>query len=134
MVMKRKSRAKREFSIELKRKIVKDIEQGKATVADVCREYSVSNVSVYKWLNKYSSYLQKGVKLVMELSSEGYRSKELEKQVREYAEALGRKQIQIDFLEKLIELASEELGVDIKKKFFTKHSIGSDSKKRGPSK
>lgn len=126
--MKRKSRATRVFSTELKQSIVKDIEQGKVSIAAVCREYTVSHVSVYKWLNKYSSYLQKGVKLVMELSSEGYRSKELERRLKDIEAALGRKQIEVEFLEKLIELANQELGIDIKKKSFTSPSIGFVSK------
>lgn len=122
--MKRKSRQRRTFSEGLKRKIVKEIEQGKATIAQVCREYRVSDVSVYNWLHKYSSYLQKGAKLVVELSSEGYRSKELEQKVKELEAVVGRKQMEIDFLEKLIELANEEMAIDIKKKSSTTHSIG----------
>jgi len=117
------------FSEELKRKAVKDIEQSKVSVAQVCREYGVSHVSVYKWLNKYSSYLQKGAKLVVELSSEGYRSKELEKKMKELEAVVGRKQMEIDFLEKLIEIANEELAIDIKKKLYTKRSTGSEPTK-----
>ncbi len=122
--MKRKSRHRRTFSEELKRKVVKDIEQGKVSIAQVCREYQVSDVSVYNWLHLYSGYLQKGVKLVVELSSEGYRSKELEKKVKELEAVVGRKQMEIDFLDKLIELANGELAIDIKKKSYTKHSTG----------
>ena len=125
--MKRKTRQRRVFSEDLKRKIVKEIEQGKANIATVCREYSVSDVSVYKWLHKYSSYLQKGVKVVMELNSEGYRSKELEKRVKDLEAAVGRKQLEVEFLNKLIEIANEQLGIDIKKKSFTPPSTGSES-------
>jgi transposase-like protein len=125
--MKRKTRQRRVFSEDLKRKIVKEIEQGKANIATVCREYSVSDVSVYKWLHKYSSYLQKGVKVVMELNSEGYRSKELEKRVKDLEAAVGRKQLEVEFLNKLIEIASRQLGIDIKKKSFTPPSTGSES-------
>ncbi len=127
--MKRKERQTRTFSEELRRKIVKDIEQGKASIAQVCREYSVSTGGVYKWLHKYSSYLQKGVKLVVELTSEGYRSKELEKKVKELEAVVGRKQMEIDFQNKLIELADAELGIDIKKKLYTKPSTGSGANK-----
>jgi transposase len=125
--MKRKSHQVRVFSGELKQKIVKDIEQGKVTIAQVCREYSVTSASIYKWIHKYSSYLQKGVKLVMELSSEGYKSKELEKQVKDLEAALGRKQMEVEFLGKLIEITNKELGIDIKKKSYTPPSIGSES-------
>jgi transposase len=133
--MKRRTRQRRVFSEELKRKIVKEIEQGKANIATVCREYSVSDVSVYKWLHKYSSYLQKGVKVVLELNSEGYKSKELEKRVKELEAAVGRKQLEVEFLNKLIDIANEQLGIDIKKKSFTPPSTGFGSTvKKGRSK
>lgn len=115
----------RTFSTELKKKIVKEIEQSKVTIAQVCREYQVSPASVYNWLNAYSSYLQKGAKLVVELNSEGYRSKELEKKVKELEAVVGRKQMELDFQSKLIELADAELGIDIKKKLYTRPSTGS---------
>ena len=127
--MKRKSRQRKIFSEELKKKVVRDIEQSRATIAQVCREYDVNAASVYNWLHKYSSYLQKGAKLVVELNSEGYRSKELEQKVKELEAVVGRKQMALDFLEKLIEIADGELEIDIKKKLYTKPSIGSASTK-----
>ena len=127
--MKRKARQWKTFSEELKKKVVKDIEQSRATIAQICREYQVSDASVYNWLHKYSGYLQKGAKVVVELNSEGYRSKELEQKVKELEAVVGRKQIQIDFLEKLIEIADVELEIDIKKKLYTKPSIGSATTK-----
>lgn len=127
--MKRKGRQRRTFSEELKRKVVKEIEQSRATIAQVCREYQVNAASVYNWLHKYSTYLQKGAKLVVELNSEGYRSKELEKKVKDLEAVVGRKQMEIDFLDKLIELANGELAIDIKKKLYTKPSTGSGATK-----
>jgi transposase len=132
--MAKKRRAHRQFSEELKLKVVKDIESGKATVAQVCREFSVSDVSVYNWLNKYSQFHKQGAKVIVELKSEVYRSKELEKKVKDLEAALGRKQLEVEFLNKLIELASDDFGVDIKKKHYTQQSTGSGSKpKKGGS-
>lgn len=125
--MRVKKQQRREFSQALKQKIVKDIEQGKATVLETSREYEVSTVSIYKWLNQYSCYLKKGAKLVVELSSEGYRSRELEKKVKDLEACLGRKQMEVEFLNKLIEMASKDLGIDIKKKSYTTLSTGSVS-------
>lgn len=122
-----KKQQKREFSAELKRQIVKDIEEGKCSVLGASREYLVSTVSVYRWLDRYSKFLKKGAKLVVEKSSEGYRSKELEKQVKDLEATLGRKQMEVEFLNKLIELASSDFGIDIKKKSFITPSTGSDS-------
>jgi hypothetical protein len=90
----------------------------------------VSDVSVYNWLDKYSQFHKKGAKMIVELKSEVYRSKELEKQVKDLEAALGRKQLEVEFLNKLIELASDDLGVDIKKKHYTQPSTGSASNRR----
>ena len=130
--MRREKVQRREFSEDLKKQVVKDIENGKASIAAVCREFSVSAVSVYNWLHKYSSYLQKGVKLVVERRSEMYRSKELEKQLKEVQAAVGKKQLQIEFLEMVIELASKELGMDIKKNYSSQRPLRSkiSSRKR----
>lgn len=115
--------------------MVKDIESGKATIAQVCREFSVSDVSIYNWLNKYSQFHKSGAKIIVELKSESYRSKELEKKVKDLEAALGRKQLEVELLKKIIEVASSEMGVDIKKKHYTRQSTGSESKvKKGGSK
>ncbi|MGC9513890.1 MAG: hypothetical protein ACP5D8_09715 [Fidelibacterota bacterium] len=50
---------------------------------------------------------------------------ELTKRIGELERMLGQKQIKIDLLEKMIELAREELGVDVKKNFSTPVSTGS---------
>ena len=125
--MKTQSGQQRTFSEELKKKIVKDIEEGKTGVTRASREYSVCLQSIYNWLYKYSKFRQKGVKLVVEMDSELYRSKELSKRVSELEQIIGQKQMVIDYLERMIELASEDVGMDIKKKFGTKSSTGSGS-------
>lgn len=109
---------------------MKDIENGKASIASVCREFSVSDVSVYNWLHKYSDFLKKGVSLVVEKHSEVYRSKELEKELKEVQAALGKKQLQVEFLEMLIELANKELGTDLKKNYSLMRSMSLDVSKR----
>lgn len=108
-------RPQRIFSDKLKKKIVKDIEQGKVNVTGVSREYEVSITSVYRWLKKFSTHLHSSTTLVMQMDSEQYRSKELEKKVAELEAALGRKQLEIDYLSKLIEIAQKDMGTDLKK-------------------
>jgi transposase len=127
--MKRKMslRPRRVFSEALKRKIVRDIEEGKATVLAVSREYDVSDQAVYYWLNKYSRHLQSSKMMVVQMDSESYKTKELEKRIQELEAALGRKQLEVDFLNKLIDVGKEELGVDLKKKFFTPPFNGSET-------
>jgi transposase len=120
---------RRIFSDKLKKKIVKDIEQGKVNVTCVCREYEVSNTAVYKWLRRFSSHLHRSTTLVMQMDSEQYRSKELEKKVAELEAALGRKQLQIDYLNKLIEIAGLDMGIDLKKSISIPASDGLDKTK-----
>ncbi len=115
---------RRIFSDKLKRKIVKDIEQGKVSVPGAGREYEVSCTAVYRWLKKYSAYLHPSNTLVMQMDSEQYRSKELEKKVLELEAALGRKQMEIDYLNKLIEIAGQDLDIDLKKNISMNVSAG----------
>jgi transposase-like protein len=122
-------RPRRVFSDKLKKKIVQDIEKGKVNVLGVSREYSVSNASVYRWLKKFSTHLQPSTTLVMQMDSEQYRSKELEKKVAELEAALGRKQMEIDYLNKLIEIAGEDLDIDLKKNISLNASTGTGKTK-----
>jgi transposase len=121
------------FSEPLKRKIVKDIESGKAKVSAVLKEYQVSHTAVYKWLKQYSAELKPSTKVVLQMESEGYKTKELEKKIKELEAALGRKQLEVEFLNQMLEQGKKELGVDLKKKFFIPPSTGSGSTENGMS-
>ena len=119
----------RVFSDPLKKKAVRDIEMGKASVLAVAREYDVSFQAVYGWVKKYSRHLVSSKTMVVQMDSEAYKTKELEMKIQELEAALGRKQLEIDFLNKLIDKGKEELGVDLKKKLSTPPSSGSGSTK-----
>ena len=120
-------RQQRNFSEALKRRIVKEIEDQQVTVSEVCRLYAVSGTSVYKWIHKYSRRLEKGVRQVVELESESTRTKKLAERVAELERVIGQKQLEIDYLEKVVEIGSEEIGLDLKKKCDTLCSNGSAS-------
>jgi transposase len=115
----------RYFSEEFKRQKVSDIEKKLVTIAQVCREYQVSTTAVHKWLHKYSSMRKKKEKMVYTSESETVKIKLMEERIKELERAVGQKQLKIDFLEKMIDLAEEELNVDIKKKASSKPSVGS---------
>lgn len=55
------------------------------------------------------------------------RLKRQEQRIKELERIIGQKQINIDFLEKMIELAKEDLDIDIKKNYSTPQSTGSGS-------
>lgn len=120
---------RRTFSETVKKQVVQDIEQGKATVRQASQEIGAHASTIYLWLYRYSRYLLKNKVMVVEDKSESYRTKELEKQLKEAEAALGRKQMEIDFLNKLIEFADEEYKTDIKKNLQKGPSVGSKSTK-----
>lgn len=111
-----KGKVKRIFSLEVKLDLVKKIEQGDLRVVDVTRTYGVSATAVYKWLRKYSDLYKKETRVVVEHKSISKKNKELQEQVKKLQQALGQKQMRIDYLEKVVELASERSGEDIEKK------------------
>ena len=113
-------RKMRKFSKEFKLKKVKEIEQKKTRVVDVCKEYEVSDVSVYKWLKIYGSQKQTKARTIVESESDTRKLIELKVRLAELERIVGQKQVLIDFQLKVIELAEEEYGVDIKKKFGEK--------------
>lgn len=105
----------RTFSEEFKRSKVKDLAEKKISIADICRLYSVSRSSVYKWIYLYST-AERGVKTVVQMESEGQKVKELMVRVAELERIVGLKQMTIDFLEKTLEMTSKDIGYDAKKK------------------
>jgi len=119
-------RQSRYFSEEFKRQKVCDIEKKLVSIGQVCRQYQVSRTSVSKWLKKYSPMRKKHEKMVYESDSDALKVKQMQERIKELERAVGQKQLKIDFLEKMIEIAGEDLKVDIKKKLSTKLSSGSD--------
>ena len=123
-------RQNRYFSEEFKKQKVADIERKLISIGQVCRQYQVSRTSVSKWLKKYSPMRKKRERMVHESDSESYKIKQMQERIKELEQAVGQKQLKIDFLEKMIEIAGDDLKVDIKKKLSTKLSAGSDQTKK----
>ncbi|MFL0682632.1 transposase-like protein [Algoriphagus aquaeductus] len=118
-------KSKRTFSEEFKRKLVEEYEKGLMSVPQMERYYGISNKLIYNWIYKYSTYNEKNVRIVELKESQTNRLKELEEKVKELERAVGQKQIMIDYLEKMIDLAKETYSIDIKKNSNTPHSGGS---------
>jgi transposase-like protein len=112
-------RLNRRFSEEFKLKKVKELESGKTTVRDICRSYEVTDSAVYHWLTKYSKK-DKPERTIVESKSDTKKIVALQKRIAELERLLGQKQIEIEFKDKMIEIAEQAYGVDIKKKFDTK--------------
>ena len=118
----------RYFSDEFKKKKVKELENNLTSISDICRTYSVSRTSVYRWIYKYSAMAKKQTKQVVEAKSDTKKIKYLEARIKELERTIGQKQLLIEFKDKMIEIAESTYGVDIKKKVSSKLSSGTTSK------
>ena len=115
-------RRQRVFSEEFKRQKVREIERKESKISDICKQYEVSRASVRSWLLKYSSKYMKGVKTIVELESDTRKLLDLQAKIAELEQVIGQKQLMIEFQNKVIDLAEETYGVDIKKKLLNKPS------------
>lgn len=115
----------RKYSESFKRSIVDDYESGRYSVLQLEKLHGIGNPSIYQWIYKYSSYNEKGYRVVEMKDSSSNRVKELEKKIAELEQKVGQKQIMVDYLEKMMDIAKDELNIDIKKNFATPQSTGS---------
>lgn len=115
----------RYFSEDFKRSKVKDLERNLVTIAELCREYQISRKSVYNWIYKYSANRKRQERQIVERMSDTRKIKELQDRIKELERIIGQKQIQIDFKDKMIEIAEEMYDVNIKKKLSSGLSSGS---------
>jgi transposase-like protein len=122
---KRKLRRKRTFSEEIRRKAVKEFRSGKYTAQELSDLYHCSSTTIYRWIYKYSPADQPKLNVVQMADSSDKKLKELQQQITDLQAALGRKQIQVDFYEKMADLAKSEYGIDLKKNFSTQPLSGS---------
>jgi transposase-like protein len=120
--MTTEERRRRKFSENFKIKKVREIESGITRVSEVSREYQVAEKNVYLWVRKYGNMKEKKERMIVENESDTRQLIALKKRVSELEQIIGQKQIQIDFQSKMIDLAEETYGVDIKKKFFSSPS------------
>ena len=120
-------RRARTFSENFKIKKVREIELGRTKVSEVCKQYEVSQTSVYNWLQNYGTMKNKKERMIVESQSDTQQLIALKKKIAELERIVGQKQILLEFKDKMIDLAEQTYGVDIKKKFSTKLSNTSGS-------
>ena len=79
----------------------------------------------HAWIAKYSPAYAPGVRQVVELESEALIAKQLREHIADLERSIGRKQLQIEVLEAVIDYNSDALGMDLKKKLGTPSSSDS---------
>ena len=123
-------RKHRRYSEDFKKSIVKSFESGELSVLQMERMYGIGNALIYNWVYKYSRFNEKGCRIVEMKHSSENKVKELSAKVKELEQLVGQKQIAIEYLEKMIELAKTDLNIDIKKNYSLPQSVGSNRTKK----
>lgn len=123
-------KTQRVFSRQFKQTIVKEFESGKYSVLQLSRLHSIREQVIYTWIYKFSNFNDKGYRIVEMNKSSLERVKNLEKKIKELEQIVGQKQIKIDYLETMMEVAKEELNLDIKKNYNTPQSVKSSKNKK----
>ena len=113
-----KIRQRRIFSESFKREKVQELTAGLYTVYSFSKLWGVAPYTVYRWIYKYSPQHKQGITMVVQQESEAQKTADLLTQVAELERRLGQKQMQIDYLEKLVELASKEYDIDLNRNGF----------------
>ena len=121
----KKIRKVRSYSIDFKRSIVTMYEKGEYSALQIEKLYGVGRTQVYNWIYKYSTLNEKGVRIVEMKDSNQNKVKELQNRLKELEQIIRQKQIAIDYLEKMIEIAKEDFDIDIKKNYSFRQSTGS---------
>lgn len=120
MSRKPKIRKSRIFSEKFKKAIVNEYTSGNFSVGQLCKIHQLHSQNVYSWIYKYSN-VSKPEKVIVELKkSTTQKLSDYEKRIAELEKMVGRKQIEIEYLKKIIEVADDELGTDLKKNLDAK--------------
>ena len=104
------------YSTAFKQKVVNEIESGKLSVSSAQELYSIGgSLTIHNWIKKLGKLHLLNKVVRVELKDEISKLKESQKRIRELESALADAHIKLVTYETLIEVAEEELGVNIKK-------------------
>jgi len=112
-------RRRRIFSDTFKRNKVREIELGLVSISEVKKQYFVSATSIYRWISKFGVQKETPERLVIETMSDTRALRELKERIAELERSVGQKQLEVEFYKKMIDLAQEHYGIEIKKNYST---------------
>jgi len=125
-------RRRRTFSDSFKRDKVKEIDLGLIRVSEISKQYSVSTTAVYQWVRKFGIQKEAPERLIIETMSDTRALQEMKERIAELERLIGQKQIELDFYKKMIDLAQEHYGIEIKKNYSTQPCGSSGSNENNP--
>lgn len=105
-------KTQRDYSLPFKLQVILEVEKGDLTYREAQRKYGIQGRStVLVWLRKHGSLVWQTDNPMKGKQSPQTRIRELEKKLK-------RLQLQNDILNKAVEIADDQLGTDIRKKYL----------------
>jgi transposase-like protein len=109
------------YSSAFKSKVVSEIERGRHSITSAQRIYDIGgNGTIPKWIIKLGKNHLLGKVVRVETRDERTKLTQLQQDKRRLESALANEHLRVIALESMLALASQELGVDLKKKYDKK--------------
>lgn len=108
----KQKRTQRDYSLPFKMQVILEVEKGEYTYKEAQKKYGIQGRStVLVWLRKHGS---------LDWQNDHSMKGKLcpQKQIRELEKKLKRLEMQNEILNKAVEIADEQLGTDIRKKYL----------------
>ena len=121
----------------VKRQVIEYYRMGAYSERQVLEAVGITRTILRRWNRSYQRYKNRMYKPLPNLKFMNTKTSNelaaLKKKLAELERIVGQKQILIDFKDKMIDIAEEMYGIDIKKKFSTRQSdTSSDTAKDTP--
>ena len=94
---------RRSFTSDFKAKVVQDFLHGGRSVTDLCREFQLSRTMIYRWRDEHLAAEQVASEPPAAQSNRQLR--EAQRRIEELEGALGRKTMEVDFLQRCLRRA-----------------------------
>jgi transposase len=125
-------RAIKQYSTAFRRQVVQEYERG-ASIESLRRKYGIGGKeTIPRWIQKYGTQGLRHNLVRIQTPEEVDRVRELEAQVRELQEALGKVTLEKLALESTLEVLEEEYGVEAKKNAASSSGACSPKRKSKP--
>jgi len=114
--MNQRQKITKQYSLSFKQKVIKEIESGKLTKEGARKLYGIGGGSlINSWIKKFGKLHLLNKIVRVELKDEVSRLKQLEKEKKDLESALAQAHLKLIVLETVIDVAEDELGIDLKK-------------------
>lgn len=109
------------YSSAFKSKVVSEIDRCKYSIATARRIYDITgNGTIERWIRQLGKNHLVGKVVRVETRDERSKLRQLQEDKQRLESALANEHLRVLALESMLDLASKEMGVDLKKKYATK--------------